>query len=204
MQCNCNNINDPYARICVPDVIKNLNGKVFNLLTRANETRQIKQHEKCKCICRLDKIICSNKQRWNKDKCRRECKELIDKGVCNKGCAWNPSNCKCECHKVCDVGEYLHYKNCKCKKKLTDKLINDCTKTIEETKLVNITFTENENNYKCGSCIVYILLMIVAFTNSTGITIYLLYYNWSLINNNIHCIKFNNHKKNKNLMSTII
>ena len=25
---NCNNINDPYARICVPDVIKNLNVKV--------------------------------------------------------------------------------------------------------------------------------------------------------------------------------
>ena len=89
-------------------------------------------------------------------------------------------------------------------KKLTNKLINDCTKTIEETKWVNITFTENENNYKCGSCIVYIVLMIVAFTISTGITVYLVYYNWSLINNNIHCIKFNNHKKNKNLMSTII
>ena len=36
---NCNNINDPYARICVPDVIKNLNVKVFNLTTRTNETR---------------------------------------------------------------------------------------------------------------------------------------------------------------------
>ena len=23
---NCNNINDPYAQICVPDIIKNLNG----------------------------------------------------------------------------------------------------------------------------------------------------------------------------------
>ena len=82
-------------------------------------------------------------------------------------------------------------------KKLTDKLINDCTKTIEETKLVNITFTENENNYKCDSCIVYIVLMIVAFTISTGITVYLIYCNWSLINNNIHCIKFNNQKKKK-------
>ena len=52
---NCNNINDPYARICVPDVIKNLNVKAFNLLTRTNETRQTKWHESCKCICRLDK-----------------------------------------------------------------------------------------------------------------------------------------------------
>ena len=36
---NCNNINHPYARICVPDIIKNLNVKVFNLMSRANETR---------------------------------------------------------------------------------------------------------------------------------------------------------------------
>ena len=39
---NCNNINDPYARICVPDTVKNLNVKVFNLMSRTNETRSIK------------------------------------------------------------------------------------------------------------------------------------------------------------------
>ena len=109
---NCNNINDPYARICVPDTTKNLNVKVFNLMSRTNETRHIKRHESCKCICSLDKIICNNKQKWNKDKCRCDCKKLIDKDVCNKGYAWNPSNCECEYDKACDVGEYLHYKNC--------------------------------------------------------------------------------------------
>ena len=36
---NCNNINYPYARICVPDIVKNLNVKVFNLMSRTNETR---------------------------------------------------------------------------------------------------------------------------------------------------------------------
>ena len=35
----CNNINDPYAKLCVPDVIKNINVKVFNLISRTNETR---------------------------------------------------------------------------------------------------------------------------------------------------------------------
>ena len=165
-------------------------------MSKTNETRFIKWHEKCKCICRLDVIVCNNKQKWNKDKYRWECKKLIDEGVCDKSYIWNPSNCECERDKSCNISEYLDYKNCKCRKKLTDKLIDDCTKTIEETKLVNITFTENENNYECGSCIVYIVLMIVAFTIFTGITVYLVYYNWSLIfNNNIHCIKFNNHKK---------
>ena len=33
---SCNSINDPYAKLCVPDVIKNLNVKVFNLISRTN------------------------------------------------------------------------------------------------------------------------------------------------------------------------
>ena len=78
---NCNNINVTYAKICVPDVAKDLNIKVFNLMSRTNETRHIKWHETCKCICRLDTIVCNNKQRWNNDKCRCEFKELINRGV---------------------------------------------------------------------------------------------------------------------------
>ena len=35
---SCNNINDPYAKLCVPDVVKNRNVKVFNLMSRTNET----------------------------------------------------------------------------------------------------------------------------------------------------------------------
>ena len=71
---NCNNINDPYAKICVPDVIIKLNVKAFNLMSRINETKFIEWHEKCKCICRLNVIVCNNKQLWNKNKRRCECK----------------------------------------------------------------------------------------------------------------------------------
>ena len=42
---NCNNVNDPYARICVPDTVKGLNVTVFNLMTLTIETRHIKWHE---------------------------------------------------------------------------------------------------------------------------------------------------------------
>ena len=64
---SCHNINDPYAVICVPDIVKNLNVKVFNLImSRTNETRHVKWHETCKCECRLEVIVCSNKQRWIK------------------------------------------------------------------------------------------------------------------------------------------
>ena len=39
---NCNNINNPYAKIYVPNVIKDLNAKVFNIMSKTNETRFIK------------------------------------------------------------------------------------------------------------------------------------------------------------------
>ena len=76
---SCNNINYPYAKICVSDVIENLNVKVFNLMSRTDETRFIELHEACRCECKFQENVCNNKQRWNKNKCRCECKELIDK-----------------------------------------------------------------------------------------------------------------------------
>ena len=63
----------------VLDVAKDLNIKVFSLMSRANETKNIKWHETCKCECRLDAIVSNNKQPCNKNKCRCECKELIQK-----------------------------------------------------------------------------------------------------------------------------
>ena len=39
---SCNNINYPYAKLCIPDVVKNTNIKVFNLMSKTNETRHIK------------------------------------------------------------------------------------------------------------------------------------------------------------------
>ena len=64
-------------------------------MSRKNKTKQIKWHESCKCECRLDPIICNNKQKWNKDKCRCECKKLVHK-KCNKNFVWNPSSCTFE------------------------------------------------------------------------------------------------------------
>ena len=59
---SCNNINDPYAKLCLPDV-KSLNVRTFNLMSRTNETRYIEWHETCKCKCRLDGSVCNNNKR---------------------------------------------------------------------------------------------------------------------------------------------
>ena len=136
--------------MCVPDVQKNLDVNVFNLLSRTNKTRNIKCHETCKCKGRLDASVCNNKQCWNDDKCRCECKELIDTGVCNKGYAWNPSNCECECDKLCDIDEYLDYENCKCRKRLVDKLVEECNENIDEAKLAGLALSEQGNECVCS------------------------------------------------------
>ena len=129
----CGSISNPYAKLCVTDIVKNINVKIFSLMSRINETRQIIWHKTCKCVCRLSSAICNSNQVWNKDKCRRECKEdLIDKGICEKGYIWNPSTCECECDKSCDIGEYLDYKNCVCRNSIVDKLVEECTNVIDE------------------------------------------------------------------------
>ena len=116
---NCNNINDPMAKLCLPSIVKNMNIKVFNMLSKINETRKTTWDENFKCICRFTSAVCNNKQEWNGNKCKCECKEdLIDKLVCDKGYMSSPSTCECECDKYCGTGQYLHYDNCVCRKKL--------------------------------------------------------------------------------------
>ena len=75
-----------------------------------NETTRKEWPETCKCKCRFDCSVSNNKQRWNDDKCRCECKELIDKGICDEGFIGNLGNCQCKCYKSCDFREYLDYK----------------------------------------------------------------------------------------------
>ena len=60
---------------------------------------------------------------------------MIGKGVCDKGFIWNISNCECECDKLYDIGDYLDYENCKCRKNLADKLVEECTENVHETKI---------------------------------------------------------------------
>ena len=84
---------------------------------------------------------------------------MIDKCVYYKGYAWNPSNCECECDKSCDVSEYLDYENCKCRKRLVDKLTEECNENIDEAKLAEIALFKHGNecvlflhSFYCISC----------------------------------------------------
>ena len=62
-------------------------------------------------------------------------------------------------------------------KKLVDKLVDECTETVEEVKPAIITLAENENSYTCSSCIMYTVLFWIFFTmNIGGIGAYFVYF----------------------------
>ena len=62
---SCNTLEDPMAKLCVPNVIKRVNRQVYNFLMRLNETRNVLWHESCKCVCKLNSSVCNSKQIWN-------------------------------------------------------------------------------------------------------------------------------------------
>ena len=97
---SCSNINYPYAKLCVSDVVKNLNIKVVNLTSKTNETKHMK---------------------W-----------------------------------------YENYENCKCRKKLVDKLGEECSEEIDGNKMI---YNGALNVYEkvCNSCEIYIILFAIAF-----------------------------------------
>ena len=167
---DCNTINDPMAKLCVPDVVKNLNVKVFNMIARINETRKVVWHKTCKCVCRLTSAIRNDKQNWNANKCVCECKEdLVSKLVCDKGYMWNLSTCACECDKLCEVGQYLNYRGCVFRKKLIDDLIEQCTTVVDieignGTSLLTSEVSSSSNIY----LYLFVVLLIIMVLSAAG------------------------------------
>ena len=178
---SCNNTNDPYAKTCIPDVVKNINHKVFNLISTTNETRYIKFNETFKCKCRLDPNVCNNKQRWNDDKCRCECKELIDKGSCIKDLFGILVIVNVNMINDVMLENLWIMKTANVEKKLVDKLVEECTEDIDEVKIVKMTLSEHENKFenKCkSSCTIYLVLFSLIFPINIGIGTFFVYYKY--------------------------
>ena len=79
-----------------------------------------------------------------------------------------------ECEKSCGVGEYLDNENCKCRNKLIDKVVAECTENIDEVKIAEITLAWHENVCVC-SYIICVILAVIALTISIEIFSYLAY-----------------------------
>ena len=173
---SCNILDNPIAKLCVPNVIKGINMQVFNFLIRLNETRNVLWHESCKCVCKLNSSVCNNKQIWNSDTCRCDCNEDFAGIInCAEGYTWNPSICECQCHKWYKPGQYLDHKNCICKNKLIGRLIEECTNVINET-MINNKESGNKNN-------TYLILFIIFLI---GFIVFLIGFIYYYYRNNAH------------------
>ena len=172
---SCNTFDDPLAKMCVPNIIKNVNIKVYNFLMILNETRNVLWHESCKCVCRLNSSVCSSKQIWNSDTCRCDCNEDFAGIInCTKGYMWNPSTCTCECDMWCKPGQYLDHKNCVCKNKLIGRV------TVEYTSVINETMMNNKKNIENNDTITSIFIVLFSVVKFIGIVCFCVfaYFNW--------------------------
>ena len=159
---SCDTINNPMAKLCVPDIIKRVNMQVYNFLMVLNETRSILWHESCKCVCKLNSSVCNNKRICNRDTCKCDCNEdfasIID---CAKGYTWNPSTCECQCDMWCKSGQYLDHKNCVCKNKLIGRIIEECTNVINETMINNKDNIANDNTITNIFIVLFSIVMFI-------------------------------------------
>ena len=163
----CDTLDNPMAILCVPNIIKRINIKVYNFLMRLNETRNVLWQESCKCVCKLNSSVCNSKQVWNSDTCRCDCNEdcagIIN---CAKGYTWNPSTCECQCDMWCKPGQYLDHKNCIYKNKLIGRVIEECTSVINETMIINKDNIDNDNTITyvfIGLFSIFLIVEIVCF-----------------------------------------
>ena len=83
---SCNDKDNPYFKVCLPDSIKNISVKSFYLISRKTVLKNIIFHKSCKCGCLLDEKVCNNFKKWNGEKCRCECLKIKD---CDIGYPWN-------------------------------------------------------------------------------------------------------------------
>ena len=164
---SCNTLDNPMAKLCVPNVIKGVNMQVYIFLMRLNETRNVLWHESCKCVCKLNSSVCNNKQIWNDDTCRCDCNEdFAGKINCAKGYTWNPSTCECQCDIWCKPGQYLDNKNCVSKNKLIGRVIEECTSVINENMINNkdnITNNDNNNNNNNNTYLILFIVFLIGF-----------------------------------------
>ena len=60
---SCNDKDNPYFKVCTPDIVKSISVKVLDLISQKNVLKNVSFHESCKCGCLLDEKVCNNKQK---------------------------------------------------------------------------------------------------------------------------------------------
>ena len=152
-KCNgcCNAVDDLSTKMSISNKTKDINVKVFNIVTRLYEDNTLVKHISCDCKWKINSRRCNLNQKWNYDKCQCECKNYH---TCTKDYSWNRSTC------ICENGKYL-------KSVANDSKIV-CVEIINATDSVSTDFYNKKVSYKMDCFLLHtvwlaiILLFIIA------------------------------------------
>ena len=86
-------------------------------------------------------------------------RKIIDKGRCKYRFIWNPSIC--ECDKSCDIRVDLDYENCKCRKRLIDKLVEQWSKDINWNKINKMSWKRMQVLYNIHKLLIITFIIII-------------------------------------------
>ena len=77
------------------------------------------------------------------------------------------------------IWEYLDYENCKCRKNLVDKLVEECSENIDGNEMIYNT-TLNDYEKVCNYCTIYIVIFVIFFIISISISSAFIHFHWYL------------------------
>ena len=111
--------------MCVPKETKDINVKVFNMITNKYEAKAMTEHISCDCKCKFDSTTRNSKQKWNNKTCKCEFKNYPK---CKKDSDWNPSTC------IFENSKYL--------KSFADTSVTECDEIMFVVDIVSIKKTK--------------------------------------------------------------
>ena len=140
------------SKICVSEKTKDMNVKVFNMITNKNEAKATTKHISCDCKCKLN----SSNQKWNNNTCLCECKNYHK---CKEDYRWNSSTCICENSKYLKGIADTSVIECDEIIPVMDIVLTKMTNTIAAT--VSINCHSEKVKYKIDSYILHTLLLAI-------------------------------------------
>ena len=103
---------------------------------KCGEVRGISFHKSCKYECLLNKTVCNDEKKWNKDQCRCECLKI----------------------KKCDINFFWYIVNYRCEHKKAAKLMveKECEKIVDDDILNNKTVSVKEHIENCNHLLLHL------------------------------------------------
>ena len=148
---SCNDKDNPYFKVCLPNSVKNICVKSFDLISEKLVFKNISFHQSCKCGCLLEEKVCNNLQKWNKDKCRCECLKIKD---CDIGYSWNVNNSRCEMKKLAALIESERFSE-------TEECDVETSEKIKDTKNKTITLIKKDYKPFIGVSILFLCVSVI-------------------------------------------